>query len=218
MRKSALFKNHALPSYSPMKKRGLTERRRKALRAFMASRGLSAAGWAKSAGIPASTLQSFLQGRSQSLRGENEQLLAAAIGVSVTQMYESDSVNLVPLVGKIGAGAIVIPFDGDEGVMGYVEAPPDTASKGLIAYEIDGFSMPPFKPGHKVFARGDCGAVADECLNDMCIVQIENGPRLFKILRKGYEPGTFNLESLDGEPPIENARLAWVAPVIGATF
>lgn len=218
MRKSALFKTAGLPSYARMKKRGLTDRRRQALRAFMEARGLSAAGWAKKAGIPASTLQSFLQGRSQSLRGENEQLLAAAIGVSVSQMYDGEEINLVPLVGKIGAGAIVYPFEGDDSAMEYVAAPPTIEAVDVVAYEIEGYSMPPFKPGNKVFARRDDRGIPEDCLQEMCIVLTRDGRQLFKVLRRGYSPGRFNLHSLDGEPPIEDIELEWAARVVGATF
>lgn len=149
---------------------------------------------------------------------KTEQKLAEFFGVSISQLYNSDTSATVPLAGKIGAGAIVYPFEGEEGAMGYVEAPPGLPSKGLIAYEIDGYSMPPFKPGHKVFANAERIGDPKDCIGDMCIVQIKNGARMFKILRKGYEPGTFNLDSLDGAPPIENAILEWAARIEGADF
>lgn len=201
-----------------MPKRPLNDARRRALKTFMEARGLSAAGWAIKAGIPPSTLQSFLQGRSQSMRGSAEQLLASAVGVSVTQMYENQKTPSVPVVGRIGAGAIIYPITGDEGAMNYVEAPPTIDPKDVVAYEIEGFSMPPFKPGNHIFASKRDAGSPDDMLNEMCIVQVSDGPLLFKILRKGYEAGKFNLHSLNGEPPIEDQAIEWVARVVGATF
>jgi lambda repressor-like predicted transcriptional regulator len=218
MRKSALPKSSRLPSYAPMKKRGISQQRRAALRVFMEARGLSAAGWAKKAGVPASTLQSFLQGRSESLRGQTEQLLAVALGVTVSQMYDSPEINLVPVVGRIGAGAIVLPFEGDQEAMDYVAAPPTIEAKDVVAYEIEGYSMPPFKPGNRVFARRDDCGIPDDCLQQMCIVKLTDGRQLFKIVRRGYSDGRYNLHSLDGEPPIEDVTLEWAARVVGATF
>jgi hypothetical protein len=152
------------------------------------------------------------------MKGSTEQLLAAAMGVSVSQMYENAGSTLVPVVGRIGAGAIVNPFEGDESAMEYVAAPPTIEARDVVAYEIEGFSMPPFKPGNKVFARRDDAGIPENCLNEMCIVQVRDGPRLFKILRRGYEAGLFNLHSLSGEQPLDDVPVEWAARVVGATF
>jgi len=192
--------------------------RRDALKSLMESRGLKVADLARGSGIKATTLYSYFSGKSSSLTTKTEQDIADYLGVTIGELYKPEKPSLIPLVGKIGAGAIVYPCEGEDSVMGYVKAPPGLSPDGLIALEVDGYSMPPFKPGHKIFASTTRMTDPRDCINEMCIVQVKHGPRLFKILRKGYERGTFNLDSLDGAPPMENVEIEWAAVVEGASF
>jgi transcriptional regulator with XRE-family HTH domain len=201
-----------------MKKRPI-HNRRKAFRAFMDARGLTPSDISRQTGVAATTIYSFLDGKSDSFTGRTEKKIADGLGITVNDLYQENKNVLVPLAGKIGAGAMVNPFDGETSTMGYVEPPPGMKSDGLEAFEIEGFSMPPFKPGHKVFINVQQIAAPESLIGEMCIAQIKNGPRYFKVLRRGYDAGHFNLESLaHGEPLIENVELDGVAKIIGASF
>lgn len=200
-------------------KKTTSKTRRGAFKAFLEGRGLTAPQIYKLTKVPASTIYSFLDGKTDSFTGRTEKKIADALGVTVSDLYQEGRVNLVPLAGRIGAGAIVHPFDGENSTMGYVEPPHGITPEGVEAYEIEGFSMPPFKPGHRVFIDTSNVNSPETLLGEMCIVQIANGPRYFKVLRRGYADGRFNLESLaHGEPLIEDVILEWATQIIGATF
>lgn len=75
-----------------MKRKNDAERRRRALRAFMAAHEISAAQWARDAGLKTpNSLYNFLNGLSDSLASKTLEALARAKGVTVDQLI-GDSV------------------------------------------------------------------------------------------------------------------------------
>ncbi len=60
--------------------------RRTALKKFMSARGLRQSSWAKSAGVPESTLRSFLNGDSNSLRHDTLEKLAQAAEATISEI------------------------------------------------------------------------------------------------------------------------------------
>lgn len=185
----------------------------------MARKQLTVAEMARLTGVKATTIYSFLDGKSDSFTGRTEKKIADGLSVTVNDLYAENKNTSVPLAGKIGAGAMVNPFDGETSAMGYVEPPPGMKAEGLEAFEIEGYSMPPFKPGHKVFIDVSHSVSPQSLIGEMCIVQVRNGPRYFKVLRRGYDAGHYNLESLaHGEPTIENVEIDGAAKIVGADF
>jgi phage repressor protein C with HTH and peptisase S24 domain len=76
------------------------ESRRDAIRAFMALRGFTATSWSREAGVPESTLRSFLSGKSSALRHDTLEKLATAAGVTVAEVIgerRSDTRELVAI-------------------------------------------------------------------------------------------------------------------------
>lgn len=119
-----------------------------------------------------------------------------------------------PVVGIVGAGAEVMPFDDYPRGRGFrmVEAPEGV--HGAVALEIQGDSMYPLENGWLVFYRKDhAEGVLDTALNKLCVVRVKDGPTLLKKLRRGSEPGYWNLESWNG-PLRENVLLEWATPVL----
>lgn len=120
----------------------------------------------------------------------------------------------VAVVGYIGAGAEVIPFDDFAKGTGLnkVEAPMGYEGE-CVAVQVRGNSMYPIEDGWLVFYRKDIEGVDDTSINKLCVVKVNEGPTLIKKLRRGTRRGLYTLESWNA-PPQEDVRLDWAAPVI----
>lgn len=64
-----------------------TGRRQAAFRAWMVEAGLRPTAIALKSGVAATTIYSFLQGKTSALRGDAEERIAAAYGVTVDDMF-----------------------------------------------------------------------------------------------------------------------------------
>lgn len=197
--------------------RETAEKRRVAFRAWLSRKGLNVADVARHSGVPQTTLYSFLSGKASSLKATTEARVSAAYGTTVDEIFGSATFALVSVRGKVGARAEVYPFD-DAGEPAYhVPLPPTLeAADDYVAFEIEGFSMPPARPGWVIVFRNKAADPA-EMIGYPVLVDVEDGRRLFKILRRGYEPNRWNLESWDGSDPIENVRLTSCLPFVAMT-
>jgi transcriptional regulator with XRE-family HTH domain len=196
------------------------ENRRDAFRAWMAANDLSAADVARRATIPPTTIYSYLDGKSRSLRGDTEQRIAQAFNVTVELLFTARSGmgRDVGVWGKIGARADIFPLsDYADNPMYEVSLPPGlNPDEEYVAFEIEGFSMPPAEPGWLVVFR-KVESMPEDLINSACLVDTADGRRLFKRLRKGYAPGLYNLESWDGSPLIENVEVVGALPFAALT-
>jgi SOS-response transcriptional repressor LexA len=114
----------------------------------------------------------------------------------------------VPVIGIVGLGEN-IDWHGDDSMLDevIVDFP---LSKDCFALECRGDSMlPRLRHGDLVIACNNTPA-PERLYGEEAVVKVENGPYLLKILRRGYEPGTFNLESHNA-PTRESQTLEWVA-------
>lgn len=198
--------------------REVSRRRRAAFRAWLAQKGLNVAEVARVSNVPQTTLYSFLTREGSSLKATTEARVAAAYATSVDEIFGAATPALVPVMGRVGARADVYPFDDATGEPAYrVPVPPMLdPTVEYVAFEIEGLSMPPARPGWVVVFRHQAVDPA-EMIGYPVLVDLEDGRRLFKILRRGYEPGRWNLESWDGSEPIENVRLLACLPFAGMT-
>jgi transcriptional regulator with XRE-family HTH domain len=196
------------------------ENRREAFRAWMAANDLSPADVARRATIPPTTIYSYLDGKSRSLRGDTEQRIAQAFNVAVEMLFTSRSGlgRDVGVWGKIGARADVFPLsDYADDPMYEVALPPGLSpDEEYVAFEIEGFSMPPAEPGWLVVFR-KVETTPEDLINSACLVDTADGRRLFKRLRRGYSEGLYNLESWDGSPLIENVEITNALPFAALT-
>lgn len=101
-----------------------------------------------------------------------------------------------PLIGKIGAGQRVYPFDGDT----RRTTTPVISHEDTYAFIVEGESMLPLaRPGDHVFfgpERRDLKAL----IGCECVVTLEDGSRMFKRLEQGSRAGLFDLVSYNAEP------------------
>ena len=122
----------------------------------------------------------------------------------------------VPVVGYVGAGAEVYPFDDfplGEGLE-KVPAPEGIGGESIVAVRIRGSSMHPMKEGWLLFFRRDQDGVPDDCVNNLCVVKVGNdGPTCVKEVRRTQDPCRFTLWSWNADP-IEAVELDWAAKVL----
>jgi repressor LexA len=142
--------------------------------------------------------------------------VAEALGCAVVDLI--DGLARVPVVGRVGAGAVVQPLDTPTAEQSgrMVRCPTGLDPQNTVAAEVVGDSMLPIEDGWLLFyARGYEG-VPVESLGKLCLVQLaENGPIYVKRVKLGRKPGLFNLYSTNARE-IEDVKLSWAAPVLDA--
>lgn len=186
----------------------------------MARLGLkTAADIARQAGIPQTTMRSYLNGQADSLSARNEKKICEATGLTLAQLYDehdAETRRLVWVVGFIGAGGVVsymqgegrpdglrdeqqpFEFDTIKGLYEVRSPPGLPENRTYVAYELRGFPMRPAKDRWILyFLKQDDGDLA-ELIGEPCIIQTADGRTVFRVLRPGYKVGRFNLESWDG--------------------
>lgn len=155
----------------------------------------------------------------------SQQTLARLYDIATRSGYAADGVALaigaghssdvVQVVGYVGAGAEILPLDsfGMEGGMDQV-AKPSWLKGEVVALTVRGDSMHPIKNGWVLFYARNGEGVDDSLLGDLCVCETEDGRMFVKEIRRGSEPGCFNLISWNA-PVLENQRIAWAAKVSG---
>lgn len=135
--------------------------------------------------------------------------LKTAAGWLLTAEGPAGGANRTKLLGEVGAGSIVYPFE-DQAVE-WVEVPPG-APVNAGAVRVKGSSMyPRYFPGELLFFIRD-GRPPIEFLNRECVIRLKDGGMLVKILRSGSKRTVFNLESWSHET-IPDQKIDWAAPV-----
>lgn len=197
------------------------ESRREAFNAWVAKHGPTIADVARRAQVPQTTLYSYASGKSQSLKGITQEKIASAYRVRVEDLFDGSGESPrqeVGVWGKIGARAEIYPLsDFISDPMYQVQLPATlNPDEEYVAFEIEGYSMPPAEPGWLVVFR-KTEVTPEDLLNAPCLVDTADGRRLFKRLRKGYSAGRYNLESWDGSPVIEDVAITGVLPFAALT-
>ncbi len=127
---------------------------------------------------------------------------------------ESASSSTVRILGRIGAGAEIlpeyeqIPPEGLDEVELPLSVPPNT-----IAFEVEGNSMwPRYNAGDVVIcseAEHDPAAISGR----EAAVRTADGKRFLKTIRRGTSADTFDLESHNA-PPIRDVAIVWASPIL----
>ncbi|RAI42801.1 hypothetical protein CH341_17560 [Rhodoplanes roseus] len=117
----------------------------------------------------------------------------------------------VPLVGRVGAGAITHLFAESQGPFDEIDAPEEMTEE-TVAVEIDGDSLGRFFNRWVVY-YDDVRSPADTTLvGRLCIVGLADGRVLIKRLARGSRRGVYTLES-QFEPPLYDVIVEWASPV-----
>lgn len=123
----------------------------------------------------------------------------------------------IAIAGQVGAGARVPVFDAyEKGDGPQVECPPGLSPHSIVAVEVVGDSMEPvYSAGDLLFYTRDThDGVPDEAIGHRCVCEDEDGMGWVKQVKRGSEPGLFNLVSLNpGADNMHDVRLKWAARV-----
>ncbi len=117
---------------------------------------------------------------------------------------------LVPLKGRVGAGAVVEAID--HGETEYVEAPAE-AKPNTVAVEVTGDSMfPAYEDGTLLYYSKLLPP--HDMINRRCVVQLADQRIFVKVLRKGAADGVWTLQSLNPlVADITDVAVDWAAPI-----
>jgi len=123
--------------------------------------------------------------------------------------------NIVQVVGRIGAGAEILPeFEQipPEGL--YEIEVPFPIANDAIAFQVEGDSMwPRYDPGDVIICWRQ-GTNVDEVVGWEAAVRTTDGKRYLKRIQRGGSSGTFDLESHNAAP-IRGVRIEWAAEIKG---
>lgn len=189
------------------------DERRSAFRRFVEDRG-SVAVVARRSGVPATTIYSYLGGKSDSLKGTTEEKIAAAFDVPIALLFGGDGGQReVAVAYYVGAGSEVRAVNDGQGPFDYVEAP-DYATAATVAARVEGSSMGPWFDGWLVFYDDVRSPVEADMIGEICVVGLEDGRVLLKKVQAARELGLFHLHS-QFEEPITDVSIRWAAKVTG---
>lgn len=119
----------------------------------------------------------------------------------------------IPVVSYVGAGAEVFAIDDHSRGRGLKMVDPTVTYPDCVAAIIRGDSMLPLRDGWLIFWTRRQEGVPDECLGQLCIAQVKDGPVLLKEVRRGSKKGFFTLESWNARPR-EDVALEWASKII----
>ncbi|WP_245276394.1 S24 family peptidase [Methylocapsa aurea] len=128
---------------------------------------------------------------------------------------EASPGNRVRVVGRIGAGAEILPeFEQipPEGL--YEIEVPFPIAPDAIAFQVEGDSMWPRYDSGDVIICWRQGANADEVVGWEAAVRTADGKRYLKRIQRGSVAGTFDLESHNAAP-IRSVQIEWAAEIQG---
>lgn len=188
---------------------------RAAIETAMTEKGFSRRSLSKAANLSESAVRDLLT-RTDNPGISTLRQVAEALEMPVDRL--TGSAIMVPVLGNIGAGGVVL-FEGDPDAELYdqenlpmVPRPPLVSGR-LMALAVVGSSMlPKYEDGDIIYVRRDHDGIMPSYLNRYCAVRTADGGTYLKILSPGSQPGRYTLRSLNA-PDMENVEVEWAARV-----
>jgi hypothetical protein len=116
------------------------------------------------------------------------------------------------VVGYVGAGAEAHIYDVPQADLDEVEAPVGS-NEATVAVELRGNSLGSFFNRWLVFYDDIRRPVTPDLIGELCVVGLEDGRVLIKLVQRGKAEGLYNLLS-QTEPPIKDVAIEWAAKVL----
>jgi len=180
---------------------------RETLNRLMRAKDIKRKPLAKQAGLGETAIRDIFDEKRNDVRASTLVKLAEFFDVSMDELVGAGP---VPLVGKIGAGGVVLFEEYDEPEM--MPRPP-LGMGPLIALEVVGSSMlPKYEAGDVIYIRRDHDGVLPEYLNEYCAVRTSDGGTYIKILTPGTQSDRYTLRSLNAED-MTDVEVLWASPV-----
>ena len=149
------------------------------------------------------------------LKADQMDALAQALDVAPEDLVANSPTRSIQVIGRVGAGAEVLPFDDHAKGDGFyeIDCPRGLDPKNTVAVEVVGASMEPLvQEGWVLFYDRSPEPSPSTVVGKLCVVKLDDGRTMVKQVKRSPEPGLYNLFSLNA-PPIEDAALEWAAPV-----
>ena len=164
--------------------------------------GKSKGGLARAMGVRAGAVSEILGG----------QRLIKASEVEIIMEYLE--LNYVPIMGRIGAGAVIepeyeqIPPEG----LGEIELPFPISGEA-IAFEVSGDSMlPKYENGDAIVVYREQRHPLASFYGEEAAVRLKTGERYLKTIERGKSPSMVNLTSFNAKP-ITGVKLEWIGEI-----
>jgi repressor LexA len=132
----------------------------------------------------------------------------------IAPIIEYLRLNSVPIMGRVGAGAIIepeyeqVPPDG----LGEVELP-FPIDEEIIAFEVAGDSMlPKYENGDVIVVYRDQRHPLANFYGEEAAVRLKSGERYLKTIERGKSPTLVNLTSFNAKP-INGVKLDWIGEI-----
>ena len=177
------------------------------LDAAMIERGLlktgkSKGGLARAMGVRAGAVSEILGGQ--------RLIKASEIGA----IMEYLELNYVPVMGRIGAGAVIepeyeqVPPEG----LGEIELP-FPITEETMAFEVSGDSMlPKYENGDVIVVYREQRHPLTSFYGEEAAVRLKTGERYLKTIERGKSPSMVNLTSFNAKP-ITGVKLEWIGEI-----
>jgi repressor LexA len=164
--------------------------------------GKSKGGLARAMGVRAGAVSEILGG----------QRLIKASEVEIIMEYLE--LNYVPIMGRIGAGAVIepeyeqVPPEG----LGEIELPFPISGEA-IAFEVSGDSMlPKYENGDVIVVYREQRHPLASFYGEEAAVRLKTGERYLKTIERGKSPSMVNLTSFNAKP-ITGVKLEWIGEI-----
>ncbi len=132
----------------------------------------------------------------------------------IAPIMEYLALNTVPIMGRVGAGAVIepdieqVPPEG----LGEVELP-FPISEETVAFEVAGDSMlPKYESGDIIVVYREQRHPLTSFFGEEAVVRLKTGERYLKTIERGKSSSLVNLTSFNAKP-IHGVKLEWIGEI-----